>query len=180
MALTPYEVNNLLEELLRLQDSPYAYNNLIARLLNDLLAASQAQAIVYDGGVPYTLDPTRNKFLSLARPLYTSGAHGFGVTNRYLQMPGDVTTMGAAGVLIPRDATITAIAAKSRTTGGWLFEVRRNGVNMTVASQAVSAGQGSSPNLNIDLDAGDWLQFYVNGTNVGFPVATVELAWRKP
>ena len=180
MALTPFEVNNLLEELLRLQDSPYAYNNLIARILNDLLAFTQTQAIVYDGGVPYTLDPNRNKFLSLARPLFISGYQGLGVTNRYLQVPGDVATMGQQGVLLPRPATITAIAAKSRTTGGWLFEVRRNGANITVASQAVSAGVGSSPNLNIDLDAGDWLQFYANGTNIGFPVVSVELAWRKP
>lgn len=180
MALSPFEVNNLLEELLRLSDSPYAYNNLIARILNDLIAQSQAQDITYDGGVPYTMDPSRNKFLSLARPLFIAGAQGFGVTNRYLQLPGDVATMGQQGVLLPRPATITAIAAKSRTTGGWLFEVRRNGANITVASQAVSVGVGSSPNLNIDLDAGDWLQFFVNGTNVGFPVASVELAWRKP
>lgn len=180
MALTQYEIENLLEELLRLQDSPYAYNNLIARILNDLLALTQTQAIVYDNGVPYTLDPSRNKFLSLARPLFIAGYQGFSVTNRYLQVPGDVATMGQQGVLLPRDATITAIAAKSRTTGGWLCEVRRNGVNMTVASQAVSSGVGSNSNLNIDLDAGDWLQFYVNGTNVGFPVVSVELAWRKP
>jgi hypothetical protein len=180
MALTQYEINNLLEELLRLQDSPYAYNNLIARILNDLLSASQSQAITYDGGVPYTLDPSRNKLLSLARPMFTAGYQGFGVTSRYLQVPGDVATMGQQGILLPRAATITAIAAKSRTTGGWLFEVRRNGVNMTVASQAVSMGAGSNPNLNIDLDAGDWLQFFANGTNIGFPVASIELAWRKP
>jgi hypothetical protein len=180
MALTPYEVNNLLEELLRLQDSPYAYNNLIARMLNDLLAFTQQQAIIYDGGVPYTLDPIRNKFLSLARPVFIAGYQGLGVTNRYLEVPGDVTTMGQQGVLLPRAATITAITAKSRSSGGWLFEVRRNGVNLTVASQAVSVGVGSSPNLNVDLDAGDWLQFFANGTNIGFPVASVELAWRKP
>lgn len=179
MTLTLFEIQNLLEELLRLQDSPYAYNNLIARLLNDLWSMAAAGTITYDGGVPYTLDPIRQKFLSLARPVFSAGGHGFGVTNRYLQLSGDVASMGQQGILLPRAATITAIAAKSRSTGSWLFEVRRNGVNITVASQAVAAGSGSNPNLDIDLDAGDWLQFYAGGTNIAFPEATVELAWRK-
>ena len=178
MALSPFEVNNLFEELLKLQDSPHAYNNLIARMLNDLWALSAPQGITYSGGVPYTLDPIRDKFLSLARPMFTAGATGFGVTHRYLQTPGDVATAGLQGILLPRAATITAMTAKSRSGGGWLFEVRRNGANITLASQFVAAGVGLNANMDIDLNAGDWLQFYANGVNIGFPEVAVELAWR--
>jgi len=143
-----------------------------------MIGQSQSQAIVYDGGVPYTLDPTRNKSLSLARIVHHAGAHGLAVANRYLQVAGDVATMGDQGILMQRAATITGMTAKSRTSGGWSFEVRKNGANITLVSLAVFGGLGSSPNLDIDLNAGDWLQFYVNGANIGFPVASVELAWR--
>lgn len=172
--------DNLFEELLSLIDKPYEYNHLLAKILCDLVGQSQSQSIIYDGGVPYTVDPTRNKSLSLARVVHHAGAHGLGVTNRYLQVAGDVAAMGEQGILIQRAATITGMTAKSRTTGGWTFEVRKNGANITVASLAVSGGLGSDPVLDIDLNEGDWLQFFVSGTNIGFPVVSVELAWRLP
>ena len=171
--------DTLFEDLVARIDKPHEYSRLIARILSDLLNATILQQIVLFDGVPYNYDNIRGKTLSLTRPTIQASAHGHAISDRHLSL-GDVPTGGHQGFLVPREATITALWAKSRSTAAWTFEVRKNGVNLTLASVNIVAGDGAAPNVNIDVAEGDWLQFYVAGTNVGFPIATCELAWRKP
>jgi len=89
-----------------------------------------------------------------------------------------VTMAGAQGFLMPRDATITAMWAKSRSTGSWNVEVRKNGIPITLVSIPVVGSFGSDSTIDVDVYAGDFLQFYLNGTAVDHPIAGVEIAWR--
>lgn len=172
------DADTLFEMLVDRIDKPHEYSRLIARLLGQVLNQAAQQNIVVFEGVPYTYDSVRAKFLSLTRPTIQVSSYGPTVSNRCLSL-GDVPTGGQQGFYVPRNATVTALWAKSRSTAPWTFEVRKNGVNLTVASANIVVGQGAEPNVNVDVDEGDWLQFFVAGTNVGFPIATCELAWRK-
>lgn len=168
----------LFEKLVDTIDKPIEYSRLISGMLSDLVAQSAAQQIVLIDGVPYNLDTGRQKVLSLTRPVFQAAAHGANVSSRYLVTDG-VPTAGPQGFYVPRDATITALWAKSRSNGPWSIEVRKNGANLTLASLAVIGSASANPQLNIDVSAGDWLQLFLVGTGVQHPIAALELAWRS-
>jgi hypothetical protein len=170
--------DNLFETLLSLIDKPYDYNQLIAKLLCQLLQAAQHQQIVIEDGVPYFWDSDRSKMLSLARPIIRGGANGNAIDSRYLKMD-DVATAGDQGFLIPRPATLTGLWGKSRSTADWTLEVRKNGSNITLASVIISSGSGQDDFIDLDLDDGDYLQFYAIGNDISHPIVALELAWRQ-
>lgn len=173
------DFRKLFEQFLSLIDKPYDYNHLLCQIFDDLLAQQQGQTIINSGGVPYLFDVTRDKNLSLARPMMQAGAYGAAITNRYLRM-SDVASAGPQGFPIFRPATITAMAARSRSTGAWTAEVRRNGVAVTLASIAVSARMGYDAHIDVDVEPGDWLQVFASGVDIDHPIVAVELAWRLP
>jgi hypothetical protein len=168
---------NLFEDLLSRIDKPYDYNYLIAKILCRLLDTQAQQSIFVVGGVPYFYDPARGKYLSLARPIIRAGAYGEGVTSRYLRIE-DVAASGLQGFFLPRAATVTGLWAKSRSTAPWVVEVRRNGIALTIVSETITGGSGGDANIDMDLDAGDWVQVFALGTNIEHIVAAVEIAWR--
>lgn len=173
----PIPLQELYEQFNRLVDKPHEYNRLLSSVLQDLYNSISGQSIVWDSGVPYILDPLRQKFLSLTRAVITSGWYGNSIEDRYLRLDG-VVTMGAQGFVLPRPATITGLWAKSRSNGSWNIEVRKNGIPITLASVSIAAGSGSNDTIDLNLDQGDWIQFYLDGTAVEHPIAAVELAWR--
>jgi hypothetical protein len=168
-----YDQKKFFEELVQRIDKPIEYSHLIARFLNNL-AASQ---IIFVADIPYVNDPIRGKLLSCARTILTSAYYGLNQSSRYLRISG-VTSAGPQGILMPRDGTITAMTAKSRSTGVWNFEVRRNGIPITLSGIPVVSSVGSDPLMDVDFNAGDFLQFYLNGSAVDHPIASVEVAWR--
>lgn len=169
----------LFEKLVDRIDKPIEYSRLISGLLSEIVAQNAAQQIVLIDGVPYNLDTGRQKLLSLTRPVFQAGAHGLNVTNRYLTADGGVPTAGQQGFYVPRDATITAMWAKSRSTSPWVLEVRKNGANLTTASLSIIGSASANPQLDIDVSAGDWLQLFLVGTGVQHPIAALEMAWRS-
>lgn len=173
----PIPLQELYEQFNRLVDKPHEYNRLLSSILQELSVSIQSQSIVWDDGVPYIFDPLRQKFLSLTRAVTTGGYYGSSIHDRYLRLDG-VTMMGAQGFLVPRDATITAMWAKSRSISSWSIEIRKNGLPITLASVPISLSSGYDDTIDIDLAKGDWIQLYLDGNDVEHPIAAVELAWR--
>jgi hypothetical protein len=175
--LQPICPEDFFQRLQNAMKQPEDYNHLLARTLNKICQAVVPDDIVWDDGVPYIHDPVRDKFISLHRATLTSGFYGRNGKDLYLRM-NDVPTAGAQGFYCPRKATITGLWAKSRSGGSWILEVRKNGVPITLVSVTITGGKGGDKNTDIDVDAGDYLQFYLNGTGVAYPIGVVELAWR--
>ena len=167
------------ERLQKLYHIPEDYNHLIAKTINDLCTRiGVAMPVVFFEGVIYIEDPDRgNKLLSLARPVFTAGWKGQAIKDRYLQM-SDVAMAGSQGILLPRKATITGIWAKSRSTGSWTMEVRKNGTPITVISTPIAGGDGKAAFLDVDFDEDDVLQIFASGSGIAHPLACVELGWR--
>lgn len=163
----------LFEELNKRVDKPIEYNHLITQVFAELTSGN----ISYDNGIPFLLDPTRQKELSLSRPVITSAFYGLNQSNRYLRLDG--VTASGNGFLMPRKATITALWAKSRSEGGWAIEIRRNDSPIALSNATITDGWGKIDNLSIDLDEGDYIQLYLNGDGVDHPIACFEFAWRK-
>lgn len=169
----------------QLQDAHHQtedYNHLIARTINELcsfLSSTVMTPLIQDGGVAYYSDVLRTKKLSTNRASVNAGYYGLNQANRYLRL-ADVTMAGSQGFYIPRPATITAMWAKSRSTGSWSIEARKNGSPITLASVSITSSFGTNNVLDIDLDAGDHLQLYMSGTGVDHPIAVCEVAWRLP
>lgn len=170
-------LKELYEDLDRAIDKPHVYNRLISRVLQELQQNIQSSSIVWDHGTPYIFDPFRQKLLSLTRPVVTAGAYGNSIDHRYLRLEG-VATMGEQGFLIPRPATIVGLWAKSRSQASWTLEVRKNGIPITLVSVSVTGSMGRDNDIDADLNEGDWIQFYINGTAVEHPIASCELSWR--
>ena len=157
---------------------PREYSHIIAEAIDLLCNRSAEQEITWLDGIPYIKDPTRDKFISTFRPNLTTGWYGKNQKNRYLRMAGGVTTAGSAGYLVPRKAVITGLWAKSRNNTPWVIEVRRNDSPITLASVNIVGSFGKDLLLDVDLDEGDYLQFFLSGTGVDHPIASMEMAWR--
>ena len=158
-------------------DKPIEFNHLLAQIIGDLVNTTVVGNVIFIDGIGYSLDPTRNKFLSLNRHFITAGAYGLTITDRYLKV-AEVPTAGDQGLLMMRDGTITGIVAKSRSTASWDLEVRKNGVPLTVVSLSVSSGGTVNKSIDVDFDAGDLIQIFMDGSNVEHPIVQIEHAWR--
>lgn len=168
------DFNTLFERFNRLIDKPHEFNQLLVKTIID---SANLFSIANVNGVPVFQDTVRGKALSLTRPVFTASAFGNGITDRYLKI-GEVPTQALQGMVMPRNATITGLWAKSRSTANWTIEVRKNGVPLSLVSLAITAGQGADPNVDMDLLAGDVLQVFANGSNISHIIAGVEVAWR--
>jgi hypothetical protein len=129
----------------------------------------------YDG-VPYMQDPLRNKMLSMARMNQDFSYRGLDQSSRYLKI-GEVVG-SANGYLMTRDATITALCARSRSSNNWSIEIRKNDVVTSLSTLSVVGGEGIADTLDVDVNAGDFVQLFINGSGIDHPLAFLELAWR--
>jgi hypothetical protein len=82
---------------------------------------------------------------------------------------------------MPRDSVITGLSAKTENLSDCVFRIRKNGVLTDITSLTFS-GQttGSINSLNINLDAGDYIQCFLEVTsgNVDYPIVNIEVAAR--
>jgi|GEM_PF-2298162 len=132
-----------------------------------------------DDGLLYIFDGTRNKWLSVDRTTVGWGRNSANTTNEYLrQFNGALSSQN--GWRMIRNGTITAITAQSNINQTWTFEVRKNDATTVVTSITMTNVQGNHNNtINIDINEGDFLQAYCNGTSIDYPEALIEIAWRK-
>lgn len=145
--------------------------------MSGLGSSSAGAGITLINGMAFIEDPIRQKFLSVSRHIVQGGEYSDTIKNRYLKIEG-IPTMGQQGALIPRPATVTGVWVKCRNEEEWTLEVRRNGSHLILGSVVVSGGQATKLDLNVDLNAGDWIQVYANGELVKHPIFFVEMAWR--
>jgi hypothetical protein len=131
------------------------------------------------GGVLYTYDATRAKWLSVDRKLITAAKKGSS-NDVYLRAQDGIAT-SETGIRVLRDGTITGLFAQTDTAETWTLEIRRNGVATVIASLTMTAVQGNQETTtNIDVSQGDELQFFANtsGSSIKSPIGGLELAWR--
>lgn len=136
-------------------------------------------AISVVGGILYTYDGTRTKWLSVDRKIVTAAKKG-PTKDVYLRHADGIAT-SETGFRALRDGTITGITAQSDTTGTWTLEIRKNDSVTVITSVAVSAAQGAQDTtINIDFSQGDEIQFYANvsGSPVVSAIGAIEIAWR--
>lgn len=134
-------------------------------------------SIEVKGGILYTYDATRTKWLSVDRQTFLA-ARKSNATNVYMRTP-DGIAHSETGIRVLRDATIVGIAAQTDAAESWTLEIRRNDSATIIASLVISAASGDQDaTINADVDQGDELQFYINGTQVKSPVGWIELAYR--
>jgi hypothetical protein len=107
----------------------------------------------------------------------SGGDESNNVTDAYLRGPGG-TPMNLAGYVMPFDAKITSLSLASRGTESWTLEVRKNNAAAVIASLAVSGKEREYGNVDVDVDAGDELQLFCNGTSINAPSGSIFLTRR--
>ena len=128
-------------------------------------------------------DSTRSKWLSTARDSVKFGLANQNIrTDRWMAIVGG-SYSNVTGYKIPRDATITAITAQTQNATTCEFRIRVNGLAPDVHVLSLSAQQSkSTDNLDIDLDANDWIQCELTtltANPVDYPEILLEICWRK-
>jgi len=135
-----------------------------------------ASVIANDSSVPGVTvkDALDNLLSGTSSNMFCSGGReGDKVSNVYLRGPGAVP-MNLAGFVIPFDAKIIALSAATRGSESWTFEVRKNNVATPIASLALAGVERAfDAAVDVDIDAGDELQFYCNGTDIDNPSGSV-------
>lgn len=129
-------------------------------------------------GSMYIWDPERMKMLTINRMYLRAGTARRTVANEYLQLEGGQPSMTVGDALI-RDATLISVTANCETAHSWTMKVFAKGNPVPLAIlPIVSATTASNPSLNQDVPAGTVIQFFAEGSNIPFPRALLELAWR--
>ncbi len=137
------------------------------------------QMFVADDGLLYAYDEVRAKWLSVDRTMFGWGRNTNTVTDEYLRQyngtPSDNT-----GWRMIRDGTITAITVQTDAAESCTIEIRKNDTVTIISSLTLTNEEGRHDNtINIDFNEGDFLQCFLNGTDIDFPQVLIEIAWRK-
>jgi hypothetical protein len=133
--------------------------------------------IVTDSSGTYMLDPIRNKMLSIARYQFFAGRYSQNVTLEYLRFDDGIPGT-SSGRVIRNNATIVSLGGMTSDVSSWYLKIFKYGSNSPILSQQIGTKSFTFNSLNIDVNAGDILQFFVDGTNIKMPLVELELAWR--
>ncbi|RLI87986.1 MAG: hypothetical protein DRP01_00100 [Archaeoglobales archaeon] len=142
-----------------------------------------ASKIMNDSGVPgltvkEALDNLAGGITGTSDMFLSGGREGAAISNVYLRGPGGTPT-NQSGFVIPYDATIVALSLATTGAHTWTLEVRKNNNPAVIASLTVAALERTyDSTINVDIDAGDELQLYCNGTNINAPSGSLVLRRR--
>ena len=90
-------------------------------------------------------------------------------TNSYLRMGGNAFS-NLSPFILPFNSTIIGISAGTQVTETWTAEVHSGLSLITGATLSISAAtSGSTNSLSIDMNLGDPIELFVNGTNIQRP-----------
>jgi hypothetical protein len=98
------------------------------------------------------------------------------VTNIYLAVGGVPSNL--AGFVLPYDATIIALSAATTANETWVGEVRKNNAAAVIASISMTAQSKKYEAKSVNVNQGDELQMYCNGSGISRPVFCVFLKRR--
>jgi len=125
----------------------------------------------------YDKTNSRNRFLSVHREYMTfSGRDNANNSNEYARL-GEFTSNQAGGRLM-RNMTLTGISAQTNGAETWTVRVRKNGVVTNLASLALAAVSGAQGEFNVDFNAGDSVEVFIDGTSVDRPLIRLEFRQR--
>lgn len=134
-----------------------------------------------ENGVLFYYDVTRGKWVGVFR-------ESLSFTHNHRNIPVDMwlRTVGGIpsnvnGYSITRDSVITAVSARAQNPFSAVFRFRKNGDPTDVVSLTVTSDDSGYQNsLNVNLDADDFIQCYMEVTsgNVDYPIAEIEIAAR--
>lgn len=98
------------------------------------------------------------------------------ITDSYLRGPGNLPT-NLSGFVLPFNATIIGIGVATRVVETWTAEVRKNG-GAAITSLVVVAVRKLYGAVSVNVNQGDEIQMYCNGTNINRPQVAVYLTRR--
>lgn len=132
-----------------------------------------------ENGVLYYWDVTRGKWVSVFREtLSFTHDHRNIPVDMWLRIQGGIPS-NITGYSVTRDSIITTVSARAENPFSAVFRFRKNGDPTNIVSlTVVSTESGYQNSLNINLDAGDYIQCFMEVTsgNVDYPIADVEIA----
>jgi hypothetical protein len=130
-------------------------------------------------GILYTYDSSRSKWLSVQRMFLAFGRKGK-TKDQYLNYSAGTLPSNNSGYRLARNATIVSTAGQLDSTGSCDIRVRKNDGVSNIATLNVSSSVGNSDTTtNVDLNADDYLQSYLEAaSNVADPMLVIEVAWR--
>lgn len=137
------------------------------------------QMFVANDGLLYAYDAVRTKWLSVDRTMFGWGRNSANTTDEYLRQYNGAFSINNGWRMI-RDGTITAITVQTDAAESCTIEIRKNDTTTIISSLTLTNEEGRHDNtINVDFDEGDFLQCYLNGTDIDFPQVLIEIAWRK-
>jgi len=146
----------------------------------NLGTAGEIPMTMMENGIMAVFDKSnsRNKWLSVQREFMTfMGRDNSNNSNEYARL--GTFTSNQTGDRLIRKATIVGISIQTNGSETWTAEVRKNGTATVQASLAAAAVEGNQTStLNVDFDAGDEIQVFINGSMINRPVIKLEYAYR--
>jgi len=127
----------------------------------------------------YDKSNSRNKWLSVQREFMTfNGRDNQNNSNEYARCGGSFTSNQSSARLI-RNATLVGISIQTNGAVAWTAEVRKNGAPAVLASLASGGLAGAQDGTqNVDFNAGDKIDVFINGSSVDRPLIRLEFAYR--
>ena len=122
--------------------------------------------------------PTFGDRLAAQGTFILSAGNNSTVSNAYLATVGNVST-NISGYVLPSDSKIIAVSATTLTVETWDAEVRINGSFVPIYSLSIVADTETlDAAVDVDLDAGDEIAIYCNGSVIRSPNIVVYLVRR--
>ena len=123
-------------------------------------------------------DKTRVKWLGVAREyMQFAGRDNSNNTNEYARVA--TFTSNQAGNRLIANATLVGASAQTNGAETWNLRVRKNGAVTDLATLSMSAVSGNQDaTLNVNFNAGDSVEAYIDGTSIDRPVVKLEFAYR--
>lgn len=140
---------------------------------------ADGQLEVGTNGLLYAYDATRAKWLSVQRQTLIFGRKGAS-RNQFLSYGVGSLPSSISGFRMLRNAVIIGISGQLSTPGTCDLHLRSNDAATNIATLSLSSEAGNQRvDLNVDLNAGDYLQNYLEAASrVNDPVVAIEIAWR--
>lgn len=142
------------------------------------LGAADQIPVAMINNVPAVYDKGRSKWIGYSRQyIYASGRDSANNTNEYARV-GDFTS-NQGGVRLMQNMVLVGISIQTFGAETWTARVRKNGSVTNLASLASGGAAGAqATNTNVDFNAGDDIEVYIDGSNINRPIIALEFAPR--
>jgi hypothetical protein len=156
-------------------------DNKAAAPTTNLGAADQIPiSMINNSPAYYDKTNSRNTFLSYYRQhAYFQGRDSANNKDEYMRI--GAFTSNQSGYRLLHNMKLVGVSVQAENSATYNIRIRKNGSVTNLASLAVTAATGAHLNTyNLDLDAGDAIQVYLDsaGVNVSRPSITLEMAER--